>query len=173
QVGSEMRATTPRSGTHARALLLCDLHGDARPEIVYGTEDSWVYAVHPADGRVRWSANVGGDVVGLVETGAAASPLAVATAHGDLFLLDPDGRKLRRVRAGVDATSSIAVRRSDGACALALGMADGHLLVMDLDGQVIAGWEGPFAISHLAASPGVAGSAWVAEGSVVHHVVVP
>jgi outer membrane protein assembly factor BamB len=165
QVGSEMRATTPRCGTHAKALLLRDLDGDGSPEIVYGTADNRVYAVDPADGRVRWSANVGGEVVGLVETRVAGTPLAVATALGDLFGLDDGGRKLWRRSVGADVTALTGVTRGTGARALAVGTTDGDVLVFDVDGRLLAHSKESAGISHLAAPLDVAGSLWIASAS--------
>jgi hypothetical protein len=65
QVGAEGNATTPRRGIGLTQLRLCDLDGDTRQEILYGTEDGWLFAVEPRRGEELWQLNIVGKVVGL------------------------------------------------------------------------------------------------------------
>lgn len=88
QVGAEGNATTPRRGIGLTHMRLCDLDGDGRQEIVYGTEDGWLFAVEPRRGGEVWKLNIVGQVVGLetLPTGILA-----ASEFGDLYTLGFDG----------------------------------------------------------------------------------
>lgn len=89
QVGAEGNATTPRRGVHMMQMLLCDVDDDGRKEIVYGTEDGWVYAVESVAGDEVWRLNVVGAVVGLTRI---ADGIVVASEFGDLYVLDLAGQ---------------------------------------------------------------------------------
>ena len=88
QVGAEGNATTPRRGIGLTCMRLWDLDGDGRREIVYGTEDGWLFAVEPRAGGEVWKLNIVGQVVGLetLPTGIVA-----ASEFGDLYALGFDG----------------------------------------------------------------------------------
>ncbi|MBM3263529.1 MAG: PQQ-binding-like beta-propeller repeat protein [candidate division Zixibacteria bacterium] len=88
QVGAEGNATTPRRGNGLTHMTLIDVDGDGLREIVYGTEDGWIYAVSPQEGAERWRLSVAGEVAGL-----AATPdgIATATEFGLLYRLAWDG----------------------------------------------------------------------------------
>ena len=62
QVGSHGNATTPRRGICLKHMVLCDLNHDGILEIIYGTEDGWVYAVKPQDGAELWHTNLVGEI---------------------------------------------------------------------------------------------------------------
>ena len=66
QVGSHGNATTPRRGIGLKHMVLCDLDRDGVLEVVYGTEDGWIYAVKPQDGEEIWHVNLVGEITGLV-----------------------------------------------------------------------------------------------------------
>ncbi len=88
QVGAEGNATTPRRGIGLTQLRLCDLDGDTRQEILYGTEDGWLFAVEPRRGEELWQLNIVGKVVGLERLPSA---IVAAGEFGDLYLLGFDG----------------------------------------------------------------------------------
>ena len=92
QVGSEGNATTPRRGIHLTRMRLSDLNGDGVREIVYGTEDGWLFAVEPRAGAELWQANIVGEVMALE---VLPGGVVAASGFGDLYCLDPDGT-LRR-----------------------------------------------------------------------------
>ncbi len=66
EVGSEGNATTPRRGICLKHMVLIDLDSDGVEEIVYGTEDGWIFAVNPQEGEELWHLNIAGEVTGLV-----------------------------------------------------------------------------------------------------------
>ena len=88
QVGSDGNATTPRRGIGLKHMVLCDLNRDGILEIVYGTEDGWVYAVKPHDGAELWHINLVGEITGLVVLGDV---LIAACEFGTLYGFDFDG----------------------------------------------------------------------------------
>ena len=92
QVGSEGNATTPRRGIHLTRMRLADLNGDGIREIVYGTEDGWLFAVEPRAGAELWQANIVGEVVALE---VLPGGVVAASSFGGLYSFDPDGT-LRR-----------------------------------------------------------------------------
>ena len=97
QVGSHGNATTPRRGICLKHMVVCDLDRDGILEIVYGTEDGWVYAVKPQDGAELWHTNLVGEIAGLVVLGDV---LIVACEFGALYGFDFDGNlKWRRHEA--------------------------------------------------------------------------
>jgi outer membrane protein assembly factor BamB len=88
QVGADGNATTPRRGIGLTKLKLADLDGNGRQEIVYGTEDGWIYAVDATDGAGIWRLNIIGKVVALERMPAS---IMVANEFGDLYTLRHDG----------------------------------------------------------------------------------
>ncbi|MEE2658846.1 MAG: FG-GAP-like repeat-containing protein [Candidatus Latescibacterota bacterium] len=102
QVGSEGNATTPRRGVGLKCLRLTDLDDDGLPEVVYGTEDGWVYAVDAEDGSEIWQLNVVGSLMGL-----AISPDGVlaASEFGDVYTIGRDGVVRARWRVGDGITA--------------------------------------------------------------------
>ena len=88
QVGSHGNATTPRRGIGLKHMVLCDLDGDGVQEIVYGTEDGWIYAVKPQDGAELWHINLVGEITGLV---VQDDVLIAACEFGALYGLDLSG----------------------------------------------------------------------------------
>ena len=88
QVGSEGNATTPRRGIHLTRMRLADLNGDGIREIVYGTEDGWLFAVEPRAGAELWQLNIVGEVMALE---VLPGGVVAASGFGDLYGLDPDG----------------------------------------------------------------------------------
>ena len=108
QVGAEGNATTPRRGIGLTHLRLADLDGNGRQEILYGTEDGWVYAVDAADGAGVWQLNIVGKVVALEGMPAG---IMVANEFGDLYTLRHDGHVSARVH--VSEWIHAAVRSGD------------------------------------------------------------
>ena len=164
QVGSEARATTPRCGTHATTLLLADVDADGQPDIVYGTDDNWVYAVDARNGSVHWATNVGAPVKDLVALGGDRAGFVVATAHGDIFLLDVVGRKSWRQIVGDAATHLAIIPVTRGERVIAVGTSDGNVLAYALSGELLAYWSGNSAITGLAAMSGAPPILWVSAG---------
>ena len=97
QVGSHGNATTPRRGICLKHMTLCDLDRDGILEIVYGTEDGWLYAVKPKDGAEVWHTNLVGEITGLV---VLEDVLIAACEYGALYGFDFEGNlKWRRHEA--------------------------------------------------------------------------
>lgn len=88
QVGSHGNATTPRRGIGLKHMVLCDLDGDGVLEVVYGTEDGWIYAVKPQDGAEVWQINLVGEITGLVVLDGV---LVAACEFGGLYGFDFSG----------------------------------------------------------------------------------
>ena len=88
QVGSHGNATTPRRGICLKHMVVCDLDRDGILEIVYGTEDGWVYAVKPHDGAELWHINLVGEISGIV---VKEDVLIVACEYGALYGFDFNG----------------------------------------------------------------------------------
>ncbi len=97
EVGSEGNATTPRRGIGLTHMQLVDLDRDGVLEIVYGTQDGWIYAVEPRDGAEVWHANIVGEVVGLI---AFPSALVAASEYGELYSFSHRGDLLWHIRVG-------------------------------------------------------------------------
>ena len=97
EVGSEGNATTPRRGIGLTHLQLVDVDGDGVREIVYGTQDGWIYAVKPQDGAEVWHVNIVGEVVGLI-----AFPFGVVAASefGELYAFSYRGELRWHVQVG-------------------------------------------------------------------------
>ena len=72
QVGSHGNATTPRRGIGLKQMALFDLDGDGVLEVVYGTEDGWIYAVKPQDGAELLAYQSGGGSHGACCPGGRA-----------------------------------------------------------------------------------------------------
>lgn len=88
EVGSEGHATTPRRGVGLTCLQLSDVDQDGIREILYGTEDGWVYAVKPQDGAEVWRASIVGEVKGLI---ISPEGVIAANEYGDLYGFSPQG----------------------------------------------------------------------------------
>ena len=97
EVGSEGNATTPRRGIGLTHLQLVDVDRDGVREIVYGTQDGWIYAVKPQDGAEVWHANVVGEVVGLI---AFPCGLVAASEFGELYAFSYRGELRWHVQIG-------------------------------------------------------------------------
>jgi outer membrane protein assembly factor BamB len=87
QVGSEANGTTPRRGVGLTRMVTGDLDGDGLREIVYGTEDGWLFAVRP-DGAEVWHTNLVGGITGLL---ALPSHIVASTEFGDLLFFGGGG----------------------------------------------------------------------------------
>jgi len=126
QVGAEGNATTPRRGIGLTHLKLADLDGNGHQEIVYGTEDGWVYAVDATEGAGVWQLNIVGKVVALERMPAG---IMVASEFGDLYTLRHDGHI--SARAHVSEWIHAAVRCGDD---LVIANELGQLLRYDATG---------------------------------------
>ena len=130
EVGSEGNATTPRRGIGLKHLLLNDVDGDGVQEIVYGTEDGWIYAVKPQDGAEVWRASIVGEVRGLI---AHSAGLIAAGEFGELYFFSWGGEMFWHVQVA-DWIRAIAPV-GDG---VAAAVEEGVLLGCDLDGRCVA-----------------------------------
>ena len=95
QVGSEANGTTPRRGIGLSHLVTVDLDGDGVREIVYGTEDGWIFAVRPEDGAEKWHTNLVGAITGLL---VLPSRIVATTEFGDLAIIDFNGDLQQHLR---------------------------------------------------------------------------
>ncbi len=145
QVGAEGNATTPRRGIGLTQLRLSDLDGDGRQEIIYGTEDGWLFAVDPLAGEEIWQHNVVGKVVGLevTQTGVIA-----ANEFGDVYVLSKSGEITthRHVSEWIRETT----RSADG---MLLAIEGGDVLQLDASGLVTGSQRVPSEIRQLHADP--------------------
>ena len=97
EVGSEGNATTPRRGIGLTHMQLVDVDRDGVREIVYGTQDGWIYAVKPQDGAEVWHVNIVGAVAGLI---AFPFGLVAASEFGTLYAFSHRGELLWHVQIG-------------------------------------------------------------------------
>ena len=135
QVGAEGNATTPRRGIHLTRMRLSDLNGDGIREIVYGTEDGWLFAVEPRAGEELWQLNVVGEVAALE---VLPGGVVAANGFGDLYCLDPDGT-LRRHSHPCEWVRASTRLEDD----LVLAAEGGRLLRVNAAGELIgASWTG-------------------------------
>ncbi len=70
------------SGIAFAPPTLADLNGDGQAEIIIGTDDGWVHAVHP-DGTIMWSHNTAPDFNAL-QPGCSGTEIRSAPAVADL-----------------------------------------------------------------------------------------
>jgi len=129
EVGSEGNATTPRRGIGLKHLVLSDVDGDGVQEIVYGSEDGWIYVVKPQDGAEVWHANIVGQVSGLI---AHPSGLIAASEFGVLYFFSWGGEMLWHVQIAAWIRAIAAL--GDGVVA---AVEEGVLLACDLDGRCV------------------------------------
>ena len=129
EVGSEGNATTPRRGIGLTHLQLVDVDGDGVREIVYGTQDGWIYAVKPQDGAEVWHVNIVGEVVGLI---AFPFGLVAASEFGELYAFSYRGELRWHVQVGewIRAIAPIGEH-------IVAAVEKGALLACDADGRCV------------------------------------
>ena len=127
EVGSEGNATTPRRGIGLTHLQLVDVDRDGVREIVYGTQDGWLYAVKPQDGAEVWHANIVGEVVGLI---AVPGGLVAASEFGSLYAFSHRGELRWHVEIGEWIRAIAPVGKH-----LVAAVEKGVLLACDADGR--------------------------------------
>ncbi|MBT4101127.1 MAG: PQQ-binding-like beta-propeller repeat protein, partial [Gemmatimonadetes bacterium] len=138
QVGAEGNATTPRRGIGLTQMRLCDVDGDGRQEIIYGTEDGWIFAVDSLAGDEVWQLNIVGKVVALEVTEAG---VLAASEHGDLYLLSLTGEILSMrhvsewIRSATRCGDEIVMATEEGQL-LWLGAAGDVLGSAHVDGEI-------------------------------------
>ena len=146
QVGSHGNATTPRRGIGLKHMVLCDLDGDGVLEIVYGTEDGWIYAVKPQDGAELWHMNLVGEITGLV---VLDDVLIAACEFGGLYGFDFSGNpKWQRH----EAQWCHALAESRGAIAVAANRRE--IRMYDVEGRCRGSLEMPANVTSLAETEG-------------------
>ena len=141
EVGSEGNATTPRRGIGLTHMQLADLDRDGVREIIYGTQDGWIYAVKPQDGAELWRANIVGEVVGLI---AFPSAVVAASEYGELYSFDHRGELRWHYRIGAWIRASARVGEY-----IAAAVGGGGLLAFDADGRCVAAIDMEAEISSL------------------------
>lgn len=129
QVGAEGNATTPRRGIGLTQLRLADLDDDGRQEIIYGTEDGWLYAVDPLEGDEVWQLNVVGSVISLEITDDG---VMAANEFGDVYVISRTGKILAHRQ--VSERIRCATPSGDE---LALATEGGQLLWLDANCEVV------------------------------------
>ena len=129
EVGSEGNATTPRRGIGLTHLQLVDVDGDGVREIVYGTQDGWIYAVKPQDGAEVWHANIVGEVVGLI---AFPFGLVAASEFGELYTFSHRGELRWHVQVGEWIRAIAPVGEH-----IVAAVEKGALLACDADGRCV------------------------------------
>ncbi len=146
QVGSHGNATTPRRGIGLKQLVLCDLDRDGVLEVVYGTEDGWIYAVKPQDGAELWHINLVGEITGLV---VLDDVLIAACEFGGLYGFDFSGN-LKWQRH--EAQWIHALAESGGTIAVAADRQE--IRTYDVEGCCQGSLEMPENVTSLAAAGG-------------------
>ena len=129
EVGSEGNATTPRRGIGLTHLQLVDVDGDGVREIVYGTQDGWIYAVKPQDGAEVWHVNIVGEVVGLI---AFPWGLVAASEFGELYAFGYRGELRWHVQVGEWIRAIAPVGEY-----IVAAVEKGALLACDADGRCV------------------------------------
>ena len=143
QVGAEGNATTPRRGIGLTQMRLFDIDGDGRQEIIYGTEDGWIFAVDPVAGDEVWHLNIVGKVVALEVTEAG---VLAASEYGDVYLLSVTGEILSMQH--VSEWIRTATRCGDE---LVIATEEGQLLWLHANGDVLGAVHVDGEIHHLQA----------------------
>lgn len=146
QVGSHGNATTPRRGICLKQMVLCDLDGDGVMEVIYGTEDGWLYAVKPQDGAELWHVNLVGEITGLVVLDGV---LIAACEFGALYGIDFAGNLTWRRH---EAQWIHAVAASRGMIAVAADRRE--IRTVDSEGRCQGLIEMPANVTSLAATDG-------------------
>ena len=129
EVGSEGNATTPRRGIGLTHLQLVDVDGDGVREIIYGTQDGWIYAVKPQDGAEVWHVNIVGEVVGLI---AFPWGLVAASEFGELYAFSYRGELRWHVQIGEWVRAIAPVGEH-----IVAAVEKGALLACDADGRTV------------------------------------
>ena len=98
-------------------------------EIVYGTQDGWIYAVKPQDGAEVWHANIVGEVVGLI---AFPFGLVAASEFGELYTFSHRGELRWHVQVGEWIRAIAPVGEH-----IVAAVEKGALLACDADGRCV------------------------------------
>lgn len=144
QVGSHGNATTPRRGIGLKHMVLCDLDRDGVLEVVYGTEDGWIYAVKSQDGAELWHTNLVGEITGLV---VLEDTLISACEFGALYGFDFSGNLIWQRH---DAQWIHALAESGGVIAVAANRQE--IRTYDVEGRCQGSLEMPSNVTSLAAA---------------------
>lgn len=131
---------------------VADLDGDGSMEIVVGTRNDLVAALH-TNGEPLFLMDVGSSVVGTVMladlVGDTFPEIVVGDVSGKLWVADQQGEALEGwpVDLGSPILSSAALVPSAGTTYICCGASDGSLHLLDTSGEEAPGWpvdlEGP------------------------------
>ncbi len=134
---------TIRGGPCYTALALTDLNQDQMLEAVYGSMDGYVSVFHPVTGALVWKTNLGDDV----RHGFAMSGGFVAGSEsGNVAFLTADGK--RRWRK--DLNAAITGLTPWGETEIVAATAEGWVVWLSLDGEVVAHYRADASVTALA-----------------------
>jgi hypothetical protein len=103
--GGALSSTQPSPSFALHDPLTLDVDGDGAEEVVVGSDDGWLYAIHAADGTLLLSINLGAPVSHLIAADVDLDPqteLVASLGDGRLVAID-DTDKYLAVRDGADA----------------------------------------------------------------------
>jgi outer membrane protein assembly factor BamB len=115
--GGSLSASQPSPSFAMRDPLTLDADGDGTEEVVVGSDDGWVYAIHAADGTLLFSVNLGAPVSHLIAADVDLDPateLLASLGDGRLVALDDLGKySAARDIASSDAGASVDAGAAD------------------------------------------------------------
>ncbi|NLO06135.1 MAG: hypothetical protein GX131_09950 [candidate division WS1 bacterium] len=131
------------AGPNFTELAAADVDGDGRIETLAAASDALVHCISH-EGEKRWTRSIGDEPGGMVVTSRG---IAAASRTGDLHMIDGAGDLLWRTSLGSPCTCLALADEQ-----LIVGLEDGRVVRLDLDGSAIGGHALPGTIAHLLAT---------------------
>lgn len=121
---------------------------DASPGVVFGGAEGTVYA-YDAEGKQKWNYGTGDEVTCMASAG---SMILAGSRSFSVTAIDNAGERVWRTDLGEPVLSmALADLDGDDASEIAIGTEDGHVVVMNLKGEVLATWNTQGPVRKLAA----------------------
>jgi hypothetical protein len=93
--GGTVGPTPPAAGVSLHDPVVVDVDGDGTEEVVLGSDDGWLYALHAADGSLLFHVDLGAPVWHVVAADVDRDPaleLVASLGDGRLVVLDDAGK---------------------------------------------------------------------------------
>ena len=130
------------------ALRVADLTGDGKAEFICGTSRGNIYVHNPRadEPDILWQRHLGEEVSEIVIPHVEGSPLVVAASESSFVTAFDGAGQLRWATPLPAAVYTMALTKREGKCLVAVGCANGQIVLLDLGGR-------PTATCDITASP--------------------